>query len=105
MLTRRLEDWAFSEDDLIDPDTPYGRSKLEAEKLVLHGGFVPEPVVLRLCMVYGAGGNLMIRWTDDRMDGSSDNLIIGWSDVRIVRWSDDPIIGRSRFRSSEHLLV
>lgn len=51
---------AFSEDDLIEPDTPYGRSKLEAERLVLHGGFVPEPVVLRLCMVYGAGakGNM-----------------------------------------------
>jgi nucleoside-diphosphate-sugar epimerase len=44
----------------IEPDTPYGRSKLEAEKLVLNGGFVPEPVVLRLCMVYGAGakGNM-----------------------------------------------
>jgi nucleoside-diphosphate-sugar epimerase len=51
---------AFSEEDLIEPDTPYGRSKLEAEKLVLNGGFVPEPVVLRLCMVYGAGakGNI-----------------------------------------------
>ena len=53
MLTRRREDRAFSEDDLIDPDTLYGRSKHEAEKLVLKGGYVPEPVVLRLCMVYG----------------------------------------------------
>jgi UDP-glucose 4-epimerase len=54
----RTEAWA--ENDLVDPDTPYGRSKLEAEKLVLHGGYVPEPVVLRLCMVYGAGakGNI-----------------------------------------------
>jgi len=26
---------------------------LAAEELVLHGGYVPEPVVLRLCMVYG----------------------------------------------------
>lgn len=51
---------AFSEEDQIDPDTPYGKSKLEAEKLVLKGGFVPEPVVLRLCMVYGVGarGNM-----------------------------------------------
>jgi UDP-glucose 4-epimerase len=51
---------AYSEEDLIEPDTPYGWSKLEAEKLVLKGGFVPEPVVLRLCMVYGAGakGNM-----------------------------------------------
>jgi len=51
---------AFNEEDVIEPDTPYGKSKLEAEKLVLHGGYVPEPVVLRLCMVYGPGakGNM-----------------------------------------------
>ena len=35
------------------PETPYGKSKLEAEKLVIDGGYVPEPVVLRLSMVYG----------------------------------------------------
>jgi len=38
------------------PEDPYGYSKLEAERLVLQGGFVPEPVVLRLSMVYGATG-------------------------------------------------
>lgn len=47
------------------PGTPYGASKLAAEKLVLEEGFVPEPVVLRLSMVYGNSdkGNLprMIR--------------------------------------------
>lgn len=47
------------------PQTAYGRSKLAAEKLVLEGGYVPEPVVLRLSMVYGNSekGNLprMIR--------------------------------------------
>jgi len=47
------------------PGTPYGRSKLEAERLVLEGGYVPEPLVLRLSMVYGPTrkGNLprMIR--------------------------------------------
>ena len=50
----------WSEADLVQPDTPYGRSKLEAEKLVLSGDYVPEPVVLRLCMVYGPGakGNI-----------------------------------------------
>jgi len=49
-----------SEDHFIEPDTPYGQSKLAAEELVLHGGFVPEPVVLRPCMVYGPGakGNI-----------------------------------------------
>jgi nucleoside-diphosphate-sugar epimerase len=35
------------------PETAYGRSKREAERLVLEGGYVPEPVVLRLAMVYG----------------------------------------------------
>ncbi|OQW76932.1 MAG: NAD-dependent dehydratase [Proteobacteria bacterium ST_bin11] len=32
---------------------PYGSSKYDAEQLVLHGDFVPHPVVLRLSMVYG----------------------------------------------------
>ena len=42
------------------PETPYGKSKLAAERLVLEGGYVPEPVVLRLSMVYGPSrkGNL-----------------------------------------------
>jgi len=42
------------------PDSPYGVSKLKAEALVLHGGYVAEPVVLRPCMVYGESdkGNL-----------------------------------------------
>lgn len=35
------------------PEAPYGRSKLGAEQLVLKGGYVPHPVVLRLSMVYG----------------------------------------------------
>jgi UDP-glucose 4-epimerase len=41
-------------------DTPYGQSKFEAEQLVLHGGYVPHPVVIRPCMVYGDSdkGNL-----------------------------------------------
>jgi nucleoside-diphosphate-sugar epimerase len=42
------------------PTTAYGRTKLEAERLVLEGGFVPEPVVLRPTLVYGPGvkGNI-----------------------------------------------
>ncbi|MDQ7090126.1 MAG: NAD-dependent epimerase/dehydratase family protein [Methylococcales bacterium] len=41
-------------------DTPYGHSKFAAEHLVLHGGYVPHPVVIRPCMVYGNSdkGNL-----------------------------------------------
>ena len=35
------------------PDTPYGISKREAEKLVLEGNYVEHPVVIRPCMVYG----------------------------------------------------
>lgn len=35
------------------PDTPYGRSKRAAEELVLRGGYVPHPVVLRPSLVYG----------------------------------------------------
>lgn len=41
-------------------DTPYGRSKYAAEQLVLDGGYVPHPVVIRPSMVYGTTekGNL-----------------------------------------------
>ncbi|QWF70934.1 NAD-dependent epimerase/dehydratase family protein [Methylomonas paludis] len=37
----------------IAADTPYGTSKYLAEQLVLHGDYVPHPVVIRPCMVYG----------------------------------------------------
>lgn len=37
-------------------DTPYGQSKYAAEQLVLHGGYVPHPVVIRPSMVYGNTG-------------------------------------------------
>ena len=42
------------------PTTAYGRTKRAAELLVLDGGWVPEPTVLRLPLVYGPGarGNL-----------------------------------------------
>jgi nucleoside-diphosphate-sugar epimerase len=54
-------------DSIIDDDSParprsaYGRTKLEAERLVLEGGYVPEQVVLRPTLVYGPGvkGNLL----------------------------------------------
>lgn len=37
----------------LPADTPYGQSKYAAEQLVLHGGYVPHPVVIRPSMVYG----------------------------------------------------
>ncbi|WKJ90110.1 NAD-dependent epimerase/dehydratase family protein [Methylomonas montana] len=54
------------DETVIEPaNDPYGASKYDAEQLVLHGGYVPHPVVLRPSMVYGntEKGNLprMIR--------------------------------------------
>jgi UDP-glucose 4-epimerase len=42
-------------DELLDtpPTTAYGRSKYDAEQEVIHGNYVPHPVVIRPCMVYG----------------------------------------------------
>jgi nucleoside-diphosphate-sugar epimerase len=37
------------------PVTWYGRTKRAAEVLVLEGGYVPEPVVLRPALMYGPG--------------------------------------------------
>lgn len=48
------------EDDAPEPDTPYGRSKLAAERLVLDDARIPHRVVVRPALVYGSGikGNL-----------------------------------------------
>lgn len=46
-------DGMMDESVSIEADTPYGRSKRAAEKLVLEGSYVPHPVVIRPCMVYG----------------------------------------------------
>lgn len=43
----------LNESFIPKPVTAYGMSKLEAEKLVLNGGYVIDPTVLRLVMVYG----------------------------------------------------
>ncbi|VAX08684.1 UDP-glucose 4-epimerase [hydrothermal vent metagenome] len=53
-------DGCLNEETPCAPETPYGKSKLEAEQLVLTGGYLPESVVLRLTMVYGptTKGNL-----------------------------------------------
>ncbi len=65
---REAPQFPLDESNPVAPDTRYGQSKLAAEKLVLEGGYVPEAVVLRLCMVYGPGvkGNLakMLRAVD-----------------------------------------
>lgn len=59
------DDQPMDESVAISADTPYGQSKYAAEQLVLHGGYVPHPVVIRPSMVYGntEKGNLprMIR--------------------------------------------
>jgi nucleoside-diphosphate-sugar epimerase len=58
-------DGVMDESVSAEADTPYGRSKWASEKLVLEGGYVPHPVVIRPSMVYGntEKGNLprMIR--------------------------------------------
>ena len=58
-LNNRLE--PISETTATIPDTPYGQSKLDAEKLTLDGGYIDNATVLRLCMVYGPGakGNIL----------------------------------------------
>jgi UDP-glucose 4-epimerase len=41
----------------VRPETVYGRSKRDAEDLVLRGGYVSHPVVVRPSLVYGPGAN------------------------------------------------
>lgn len=58
-----LDNCKIPVDELVEtiPDTPYGQSKLDAEKIVLGGDYVDDAVVFRLCMVYGPGakGNIL----------------------------------------------
>jgi len=49
-------DGLMDESTSAEADTPYGQSKRASEKLVLEGGFVPHPVVIRPSMVYGNTG-------------------------------------------------
>ncbi|HUG13245.1 MAG TPA: NAD-dependent epimerase/dehydratase family protein [Opitutaceae bacterium] len=53
-------DRALVEEDAPEPDTPYGRSKLAAERLVLDDKRIPHRVVVRPALVYGprVKGNL-----------------------------------------------
>ena len=46
-------DKRLDENTVPNPTSHYGKSKLEAEKLVLKGGYIVSPTVLRLVMVYG----------------------------------------------------
>jgi len=57
-------DRGLNESDAPLPDTPYGRSKLAAEGLVLYADAVPHRAVLRPALMYGSGvkGNLARMW-------------------------------------------
>ncbi len=46
-------DGLMDESISVKPDTPYGRSKRASERLVMEGGYVPHPIVIRPSMVYG----------------------------------------------------
>ncbi len=46
----------MDESVLDESDTPYGQSKRASEKLVLEGGYVSHPTVIRPSMVYGNTG-------------------------------------------------
>ncbi len=48
------------EDDPPHPENNYGKSKLEAEKIVLNGQWKMECVVARLPMIYGPGTPLIV---------------------------------------------
>jgi nucleoside-diphosphate-sugar epimerase len=54
------QDGAIDESWPVLSNSAYGQSKRAAEALVLDGGYVPHPVVLRPCLVYGPSpkGNL-----------------------------------------------
>ena len=53
-------DYRLDESHIANPETVYGKSKLNAEKIVLGGNYVESPTILRLVMVYGDSekGNL-----------------------------------------------
>jgi len=57
-----INDIPLSEDYPPDPKTPYGKSKLAAEKYILNNKILPEKkfYILRPCMIHGPGnkGNL-----------------------------------------------
>lgn len=66
-ITDKVTGEYLSEDEIPNPQTPYGKSKLEAEKYILNQSSVPglpssnkKIYILRPCMIHGSGnkGNL-----------------------------------------------
>jgi len=62
---------SIDENDTTFPEGSYGVSKYMAEQLVLNGGFVSEPVVIRPTMVYG-----------DSVKGNLPNMIMAIANHR-----------------------
>jgi len=58
--SQQLADRPLAELDVPRPDSPYGRSKLDAEQIALGDPRIPHRVVIRPALVYGPGvkGNL-----------------------------------------------
>jgi nucleoside-diphosphate-sugar epimerase len=46
----------ITEETIPIPDTLYGQSKFDAEKMVISGEYVKDSTILRLCAVYGPEG-------------------------------------------------
>ncbi len=61
---QQRRDRGLNESDVPLPDTPYGRSKLAAEGVVLYADAVPHRTVVRPALMYGSGvkGNLARMW-------------------------------------------
>lgn len=63
------------------PEEPYGRLKLEAERMLLNAVSPPQTMVLRLPMVYGPGAganfNRLVRWV-----ASGRPVPVGWQPNR-----------------------
>lgn len=57
---QQRSDRALVEEDTPEPDTPYGRSKLDAERIVLSDKRIAHRAIIRPALVYGPGvkGNL-----------------------------------------------
>jgi nucleoside-diphosphate-sugar epimerase len=96
----------LKEDDSPNPITPYGKSKLEAEQLLLESSFKDDTYILRPCMIHGKGNkgnlnqlfsfvkkgipNILASYTNERSLLSVDNLIFVF--YKIIRNELEPSI-------------
>jgi nucleoside-diphosphate-sugar epimerase len=87
----------LTEQQKPNPKTDYGKSKLEAEKIILASNYAENAIILRPCMIHGKGNkgnlnvlysfvkkgipNILVKFKNERSLLNIDNLIFVFDEI------------------------